>query len=130
MQQPDYRKISEYLRQVSRPDEAIFAGGLDQHDRIFINPVGLYASSGRRPGTHWHQFDPGLQTRADIQTKMIAALKANNVRWIVQLIPPPPPLCGGWITIDCNGVQRRSCLISAVSIGLILVAKSAPWRYG
>lgn len=82
-QDPDYAKVSAYIRRFSRPDEKIMVG-LQRHDKIFINSVALYFSTGRLPGTHWHQFDPGLQNRADIQALMIADLKANAVRWIIR----------------------------------------------
>ena len=36
------------------------------------------------PGTHWHQFDPGLQTPADIQLKIISDLEHNQMRWVVR----------------------------------------------
>ncbi len=80
---PDYARVTNYLSQYVPPNERIFLG-LNRHDRIFVNPVMLYFASGRMPGTHWHHFDPGLQTRADIQTAMIADLKRNQVRWIVR----------------------------------------------
>lgn len=80
---PDYARVTNYLSAYVRPDELIFLG-LGRHDKIFINPVMLYFASGRMPGTHWHHFDPGLQTRADIQTAIIADLKRNQVRWIVR----------------------------------------------
>jgi hypothetical protein len=80
---PDYSHVANYLAAHGRPDERILVG-LDRHDKIFINPVGLYFAAGRLPGTHWHQFDPGLQTRADIQAKMIGDLKRNQVRWVVR----------------------------------------------
>jgi hypothetical protein len=80
---PDYARAANYLATHSRSDERILAA-LDRHDKIFINPVSLYFASGRLPGTHWHQFDPGLQTRADIQAEIIDDLKRNHVRWVVR----------------------------------------------
>lgn len=79
----DYSAVSNYLRHYSRPDERIFVG-LDRHDKIFLNSVSLYFSSERLPGTHWHQFDPGIQNRADIQPLIIADLERNRVRWVVR----------------------------------------------
>jgi hypothetical protein len=32
----------------------------------------------RRPATKWHHFDPGLQTSAEIQQKMIKELEARR----------------------------------------------------
>lgn len=80
---PDYARVTNYLSAYVQPDERILLG-LNRHDRIFINPVMLYFASGRMPGTHWHHFDPGLQTRADVQTAIITDLKRNEVRWIVR----------------------------------------------
>ena len=80
---PDYRRVGAYVRRYSRPDESIFVG-LDRHDRIFINSVSLYFLAERRPGTHWYQFEPGLQTRADIQRSIIADLERNAVRWVIR----------------------------------------------
>ena len=51
---------------------------------MWINAVAVYFASGRLPGTRWHHFDPGLQTRADIQRLMIDDLRRNHVRWVVR----------------------------------------------
>ncbi len=80
---PDYAVVANYLRRFSAPEERIFVG-LNRHDKIFVNPVGIYFLADRLPGTRWHQFDPGLQTRRDIQQQMIADLVRNQVRWIVR----------------------------------------------
>lgn len=82
-QERDYRTIGETLRRWSFPGEPVFVG-LDRHDRIFANPVSLYVTAGRPPATHWAQFDPGLQTRADIQARMVAELTRQRVRWVVR----------------------------------------------
>lgn len=80
---PDYARVANYIAAYTRPDERILVA-LDRHDKIFANSPGLYFASGRLPGTHWHQFDPGLQTRADIQADIIHDIGANHVRWIVR----------------------------------------------
>ena len=80
---PDYARVATYLAAHSRPDERIVIA-LDRHDKVFVNPVSLYFAAGRLPGTHWHEFDPGLQTRADIQQAIIADLQRNGVRWVVR----------------------------------------------
>jgi hypothetical protein len=80
---PEYSRVATYLGMRTRPYERIFVA-LDRHDKIFINPVSLYFAVGRLPGTHWHEFDPGLQTRADIQTAIISDLQRNQVRWVVR----------------------------------------------
>jgi hypothetical protein len=80
---PEYSRVATYLGARTRPYERIFVA-LDRHDKIFANPVSLYFAVGRLPGTHWHEFDPGLQTRADIQTAIISDLQRNQVRWVVR----------------------------------------------
>jgi hypothetical protein len=80
---PEYSRVATYLGARTRPHERIFVA-LDRHDKIFANPVSLYFAVGRLPGTHWHEFDPGLQTRADIQLKIISDLEHNQVRWVVR----------------------------------------------
>lgn len=82
-QQRDYRIVGDTLRDWSRPGEPIFVG-LDRHDRIFANPLSLYVAAGRPPATHWAHFDPGLQTRSDIQAQIVAELTRRHVRWIVR----------------------------------------------
>jgi len=79
----DYARAASYLGAHSREGEKILVG-LNRHDRIFINPIGLYFASGRLPATHWFEFEPGLQTRADIQNDMVAELARERVRWVVR----------------------------------------------
>jgi hypothetical protein len=80
---PDYSRVATYLRAHTQPGERILVA-LDRHDKILVNPIALYFAIGRLPGTHWHQFDPGLQTRADIQAAIIGDLQHNRVRWVVR----------------------------------------------
>lgn len=80
---PDYARVANYIARRTRPDDRIFVA-LDHHDKIFNNAELLYFATGRLPGTHWHHFDPGLQTRADIQAAVVADLKANRVQWVVR----------------------------------------------
>lgn len=80
---PEYSRVATYLGAHTRPDERIFVA-LDRHDKILVNSISLYFAVGRLPGTHWHEFDPGLQTRADIQTAIISDLQRNQVRWVVR----------------------------------------------
>jgi hypothetical protein len=81
--EPDYLRVSDFIRRNTLSDEVIFVA-LDRHDKTFVNPVSLYFATGRLPATHWHQFDPGLQTRADIQQLMVADLQRSGVRWVVR----------------------------------------------
>jgi hypothetical protein len=79
----DYARVANYLHARARPNERILAA-LDRHDTTYENPVALYFAAGLLPGTHWHQFDPGLQTRADIQANIVRDLARYNVRWVVR----------------------------------------------
>jgi hypothetical protein len=79
----DYARVANYIAAQTQPNERILVA-LNRHDKIFINPIVLYIAAGRLPGTHWHQFDPGLQTRADIQSAIIDEINKNKVRWVVR----------------------------------------------
>jgi Dolichyl-phosphate-mannose-protein mannosyltransferase len=79
---PDREGATRFVVANTRPDERIFVG-LGRHDKIFINDDLMYFATGRMPATRWHQFDAGLQTRADIQGKIIAELQARRVRYVV-----------------------------------------------
>lgn len=79
----DYRAVASFIRRHTPSDARILAG-LGRHDKIFVNPQVLYFAADRLPGTHWHHFDPGLQTRGDIQRQMIRELQRNEVEWIVR----------------------------------------------
>jgi hypothetical protein len=75
-------EATRFLIGNTRADERIFVG-LTRHDKIFVNDNMMYFAAGRLPATRWHQFDPGLQTRADVQSEMIAELQARSVRYVV-----------------------------------------------
>ena len=78
-----YARVADYIMTHSAPDERIFVA-TGRHDKIFVNAVALYFAANRLPATHWHHFDPGLQTRADVQKEIIAELQQGKVRWIVR----------------------------------------------
>lgn len=80
---PDLARAANFVAARTLPHEAILSA-LDRHDKIYINSVALYFAAGRPPATHWYQFDPGLQTRADIQTAMARELRDAAVNWIVR----------------------------------------------
>jgi hypothetical protein len=79
----DYALVSNYIDAHSRPDERILVAP-GRHDKIFVNPMALYFTTGRLPATHWSEYDPGIQNRADVQQTMIAELQRYDVRWIVR----------------------------------------------
>ena len=81
--EPRYAITAWYLARHSAPSDKVLVG-LGQTDRIMINPMFLNYAANRLPGTHWSQFDPGLQNRLDIQQQMVAELKTSDVRWVVR----------------------------------------------
>ena len=80
---PDDARVATYLAVNTQPGERILVA-LDRTDKIVVNAVSIYYAAGRLPGTHWSEFDPGLQTRADIQTAIISDLQRFGVRWVVR----------------------------------------------
>lgn len=73
---------AELVVRNSRASERVFVAN-GRHDRTVLNNVALYFAMGRLPATHWHHFDPGLQTRADIQRAIAAELERGRTRWVV-----------------------------------------------
>lgn len=65
------------------PSEQRLFSGVTRHDKIFINDIMIYFATQRLPATRWHHFDPGLQTRADVQNAMAAELDQRAVGTIV-----------------------------------------------
>jgi hypothetical protein len=78
----DRAEAARFVISNTRPDERIFVG-LTRHDKTFANDNLIYFAAGRMPATRWHHFDPGLQTRADVQSEMIAELESFNVRYVI-----------------------------------------------
>jgi hypothetical protein len=71
-----------YIEQVTSPGDYLFVGA-GRHDRLVMNDVSFYFLTGRRPATKWYQFDPGLQTTAEGQRRVVAELSANRPPYIV-----------------------------------------------
>lgn len=71
-----------FLATHTKPEEPIYVG-LTRHDKIAASDVFVYFAVGRVPPTKWHQLDPGLQTRADIQAEMVQDLTSHNVRTLL-----------------------------------------------
>ncbi|GGH17361.1 hypothetical protein GCM10007036_18730 [Alsobacter metallidurans] len=80
---PAYARVATTLARRTRADEKILVA-LHRNDRILVNAMVLYAVARRLPATHWAQFDPGLQNRADIQAQMIDELRRGHVRFVVR----------------------------------------------
>lgn len=76
----DALRAAAFIAQgTTRQDRIFVANG--RHDKINRNSVALYFAAGRRPGSHWYHFDPGLQTSEPIQRKIVEEL--GGVRWVV-----------------------------------------------
>jgi hypothetical protein len=79
---PPFGEAAQFIANSTRPGERIFVGRF-HHDRLIENAIALYFAAGRAPATHWHQFDPGLQTSAPIQRQIIGELERGHVRWLL-----------------------------------------------
>ena len=71
-----------YVRRETAPDEPIFVG-LGRHDKIFENDVLFYFLAGRPSATAWHHMDPGVQTTAMVQRRMVAELDRRRTKVVV-----------------------------------------------
>jgi hypothetical protein len=78
----DRGAVISFIRENTKPGERIYVG-LTRHDKILFNDNFIYFMTNRMPATHWHHFDPGLQTRADIQARMIEDLERWQPRYAV-----------------------------------------------
>jgi hypothetical protein len=79
---PSHIEAITYLAEHTKPSEHVFIG-LFRHDRLAQNDLLTYFVSDRLPATHWAQFDPDLQMRADIQLQMIRELEEQKVRCVI-----------------------------------------------
>jgi len=79
----DRIRAIEFIEAHTGPGQKLFVG-LPQHDRIIINDNLFYFASGRLPATHWSHFDPDLQNRYDIQTRMIQEFNVDPPGYIVE----------------------------------------------
>lgn len=68
--------------ETDKPQSPIFVGA-PRHDKVFINAILVYFLSGRRSGTLYHHFDPGVTTTKPVQQKIIDDLEANQVDTLV-----------------------------------------------
>jgi hypothetical protein len=72
-----------YVQSITKPGDPLFVG-TGRHDKIYINDITFYFLAKRPTATKWHHFDPGLQTSATVQAKMVAELKAKKPPIIVR----------------------------------------------
>jgi hypothetical protein len=80
---PSYLRVARYINRNTSENDRILVG-LDRHDKIFINALSLYFAADRLPGTHWSEYEPGIQNTSKVQQAMIEDLKHYDVRYVVR----------------------------------------------
>src|ERR1700722_13958540 len=78
----DRMRAIEFIRSHTRPGQPLYAG-LSHHDRVVANDNLIYFATQRLPATHWSHFDPDLQNRLDIQTRMVDELEQKAPPYVV-----------------------------------------------
>jgi len=78
----DHIQTVEFIEQHTRPGDTLYVG-LPHHDRIWVADNITYFATQRLPATKWTQFEPLLQTRADIQREMKSELERSKPPYIV-----------------------------------------------
>lgn len=104
---PQRDSALQFVLKNTTEGESIFVGA-GRHDKIFANDVSLYFLSQRRPATHWYQFDPGLQSNAEIQEMIVRDLEKNKPRII-------------WSESTWDNMNEPNT--SALSTGVVLLDK-------
>lgn len=94
-----------YLERVTTPADPIFVGN-GRHDKLFINDIAFYFLAGRVPATKWYQFDPGLQTKAQLQREMVGELSRR---------------CPPFIVLESEWDKMEEANASAVSSGVTIL---------
>lgn len=78
----DHIKAIEFIDDHTTPKDQLFIGS-PHHDKIFANDILTYFATQRMPATRWYDFNPDLQTRADIQREMISEIASKPVPYIL-----------------------------------------------
>jgi hypothetical protein len=78
----DHLQAITFIDSHTGPRDALFVG-VPRHDRIFASDSLTYFAAGRAPATKWYEFDPDLQSRADIQSEMIQEIDSKAVPYII-----------------------------------------------
>jgi hypothetical protein len=78
----DELEAMRYVRERTRPDERIYVG-VKSHDRFFYSSLRSYWVAGRLPAVRDYFLLPGINTRQDVQERMIADLERDGTRWVV-----------------------------------------------
>ena len=78
----DQTAVARYLLDHGGAGQRVFFG-LGRHDKIFISDQALAFAVSARPVTYWHDLHPGVQTTAEVQSEMIAELRARGLDHVV-----------------------------------------------
>ena len=76
------RDLREYVQSHSAAGERIYIGAFN-HSLVMANEVDLYFVLDRPSATRYLQFDPGMVTRAEVQTEMIDSLEKLRTHLVV-----------------------------------------------
>jgi hypothetical protein len=74
--------VARYLLDHGGADQRVFSG-LGRHDKIFISDQALPFAVAARPVSYWHDLHPGVQTTAEVQSEMVAELRARPPEHVV-----------------------------------------------
>ena len=74
--------VARYLLDHGGAGQRVFFG-LGRHDKIFISDQALAFAVAARPVTYWHDLHPGVQTTAEVQSEMVAELRAHALDHVV-----------------------------------------------
>jgi hypothetical protein len=78
----DRIKTIDFIESHTTPAQTLYVG-IPHHDRIVANDNIIYFATQRLPATHWHDLDPLLENRRDIQLLMIQDIDSNKPPYIV-----------------------------------------------
>ncbi len=76
------RDLRKYVQSHSAPGERIYVGNFN-HSSVMVNEVDLYFVLDRPSATRYLQFDPGMVTRAKVQSEMIDSLEKLRTHLVV-----------------------------------------------
>ena len=79
----DHGVVVQYLLEHTQPGSALYVG-LPRHDIVYAGDNLTYFAAGAVPAVKWSDFEPNLQTRADIQEQMIASIDAASPPYVVE----------------------------------------------
>lgn len=80
----NYIDLVRYIRNHTKPDEAIFSGVVD-HSRLFVNDTLIYFLTARPPADRFLELEPGISNSSYGQEVIVNALQKKNVKLIVLL---------------------------------------------